>query len=229
MNRRLTWSVEPHPHVEEKLADLPPGRAVELGCGEGRQAIWLASHGWRVTAVDFSPVAVDRGRKIAERHGIHVGWVVADVLDYALPVPLDLAMILYLHIRRDEFADILSKAAAALAPGGTLFVLGWDRQNVTDGIDGPQHPEVLYSVDDLARSKGCRWYAPSGSARPGRPGPSIPCCWQAGQVKTELSQCLPPSSIARASCHCSCTWSSPRTLPTIAPHAVQSFPADRNS
>lgn len=51
-----TWPVQPHPHVEEELADLPPGRAVELGCGEGRQAIWLAARGWQMTAVDFSPV-----------------------------------------------------------------------------------------------------------------------------------------------------------------------------
>lgn len=116
---------EPIDHVEEELADLPPGRAVELGCGEGRQAIWLASRGWRVTAMDFSAVAVDRERKIAERHGIHVDWVVADVLDYVPPAPLDLVMILYLHIHRDEFAGILRQAAAAVAPGGTLFILGW--------------------------------------------------------------------------------------------------------
>jgi len=145
----LTWSVKPHPHVEEELGNLLPGRGIELGCGEGRQAIWLAGRGWKMTAVDFSPVAVDRGRKIAERHGIRVDWVVADVLDYDLTAPVDLAMILYLHIHRDEFAGVLAKAATALAPGGTLLVLGWDRQNFTDGLGGPRPPEVLYSIDDL--------------------------------------------------------------------------------
>ncbi|MGH3899541.1 MAG: class I SAM-dependent methyltransferase [Pseudonocardiaceae bacterium] len=153
----LTWSVQPHPHVEEVLGDLLPGRAVELGCGEGRQAIWLASRGWEMTAVDFSPVAVARGRKIAERHGTRVEWVVADVLDYNPPAPFDLAMILYLHIHRDEFVSVLAKTAAALAPGGTLFVLGWDRQNFTDGIGGPRPPEVLYSIDDMVGAlKGLR-------------------------------------------------------------------------
>ncbi|MGH3929079.1 MAG: class I SAM-dependent methyltransferase [Pseudonocardiaceae bacterium] len=119
------------------------------GCGEGRQAIWLAKRGWQMTAVDFSPVAVDRGRMIAERHGICVDWVVADVLDYDLPAPVDLVMILYLHIHRDEFVGVLDKAAAALAPGGTLLVLGWDRQNLTDDLGGPRPSEVLYSVEDL--------------------------------------------------------------------------------
>jgi len=145
----LTWSVEPHPHVEEELADLPSGRAVELGCGEGRQAIWLASRGWQVSAVDLSRVAVDRGRKITERHGVDIDWVVADVLDYDPPAPVDLAVIIYLHVHRGELAGVLGKAAVALSPGSTLFVLGWDRQNFTGGIGGPRPPEVLYSVDDL--------------------------------------------------------------------------------
>ncbi len=75
--------------------------------------------------------------------------MVADVLDYHPPTPVDLAMIIYLHIHRDLLAGVLGKAAGALSPGGTLFVLGWDRQNFIDSIGGPRPPEVLYSVDDL--------------------------------------------------------------------------------
>jgi len=71
------------------------------------------------------------------------------VLDYDPPAPVDLAVITYLHVHRGELAGVLGKAAVALSPGGTLFVLGWDRQNFTDGIGGPRPPEVLYSVDDL--------------------------------------------------------------------------------
>jgi len=75
--------------------------------------------------------------------------VVADVQNYDPPAPVDLAMIIYLHISRGELAGVLGKAAAALAPGGTLFVLGWDLQNLTDNVGGPRPAEVLYSVDDL--------------------------------------------------------------------------------
>ncbi len=172
----LTWSIEPHPHVGEELADLPPGRAVELGCGEGRQAIWLASRGWQVTAVDFSRVAVDRGRKIAERHGVEVDWVVANVLDYHPPAPVDLAMIIYLHLHRDQLSGVLGKVSAALSPGGTLFVLGWDRQNFTDGIGGPRPPEVLYSVDDLVdATTGVQVVRAERVRRLGHPALSTPC------------------------------------------------------
>jgi SAM-dependent methyltransferase len=99
--------------------------------------------------VGFSRVAIDRGRKIADRHGVIMDRVVVDVLDYDPLAPVDLAMIIYLHVHRTDLARLLGKAAAALSPGGTLFVLGWDRQYFADGIGGPGPPEVLYSVDDL--------------------------------------------------------------------------------
>lgn len=145
----LTFSIEPHPDVEAALGALPPGSALELGCGEGRHAIWLATRGWRVMAVDFSPVAVNRGRLIAAHHGVDVSWVVADLADHQPVPPLDLVVILYLHIHPEALAAALGKAAAALAPGGTLFVLGWDRHNAAAGTGGPRPPEVLYALGEL--------------------------------------------------------------------------------
>jgi len=146
--QELLWSAEPNRFVAEELAALAPGRAVDLACGEGRNAIWLARHGWRVTAVDFSEVALGKGRAIAERHGVTVDWVRADLLDdVALPPEQDLVVIAYLQLPADQLATVLAAAASALAPGGTLFVVGHDLSNLTDGVGGPQSPEVLYTPD----------------------------------------------------------------------------------
>ena len=149
--QELLWSAEPNRFVAEELAALAPGRAVDLACGEGRNAIWLARHGWRVTAVDFSEVALGKGRAIAERHGVTVDWVRADLLDdVALPPEQDLVVIAYLQLPADQLATVLAAAASALAPGGTLFVVGHDLSNLTDGVGGPQSPEVLYTPAAVA-------------------------------------------------------------------------------
>lgn len=148
----LTYDVEPHPQVAEALADLPPGRAVELGCGEGRESIWLADRGWLVTAVDFSRVAVERGRRIATRYGVEVDWQVCDVREYQPPVLVDLALVLYLHLGSQELDVVLRRAGGALAPGGTLFVLGWDRSNAATGNGGPRPVDLLYDPDELVKA-----------------------------------------------------------------------------
>ncbi|GAA2057673.1 class I SAM-dependent methyltransferase [Polymorphospora rubra] len=148
----LAFDVDPHPELAKAVGDLPPGRAVEFGCGEGRPAIWLATRGWRVTAVDFSPVAVDRGRQVADRHGVEVDWQVADVRAYEPAGPIDLAVVLYLHIGSAEIATVLRRAAAALAPGGILFVLGWDRSNAVAGTGGPRPADLLYDAAEMTRA-----------------------------------------------------------------------------
>ncbi|MGZ4664179.1 MAG: class I SAM-dependent methyltransferase [Frankiaceae bacterium] len=82
----LVWGGEPNRFVAAEFTGATPGRALDLAAGEGRNAIWLAHAGWPVTAVDFSLVAIDRGRRLAERQGVTVDWVVADVHDYQ-PTP----------------------------------------------------------------------------------------------------------------------------------------------
>ncbi|RJQ80568.1 class I SAM-dependent methyltransferase [Pseudonocardiaceae bacterium YIM PH 21723] len=139
------WSVTPNRFVEEQLAGLPPGRALDLACGEGRNAAWLADKGWQVTAVDFSAVAVDRGR--TARPG--VDWQVADVLTYRPQESFDLVLIVYLQLPEAELAQVLGTAARALSPGGTLLVVGHDRDNLEHGTGGPQDPAVLYTAAEI--------------------------------------------------------------------------------
>ncbi|HWS45795.1 MAG TPA: class I SAM-dependent methyltransferase [Acidimicrobiia bacterium] len=145
------WGVEPNRFVARDLAGLPPGRALDLACGEGRNAIWLAERGWQVTAVDFSSVAIDRGRELAEHRGVTVDFVVADLLSW-VPEPehYDLVVLAYLQLPDDERRAVFGRAARAVAAGGTLYVLAHDSRNLRDGIGGPQEPAVLYTAGDVA-------------------------------------------------------------------------------
>ncbi|WP_439427637.1 class I SAM-dependent methyltransferase [Micromonospora sp. LA-10] len=151
----LVWSAEPNRFVVESVTGLTPGSALDIAAGEGRNAVWLAGQGWRVNAVDFSTVAVERGRQMAAARGVTVDWRVADVTAYR-PVPnsYDLVLISYLHLTAADFAGVLAAAKSALRPGGTLVVVGHDLANLTGGTGGPQDPAVLLTpeavVDGLA-------------------------------------------------------------------------------
>ena len=147
------WSAGPNALIAELLADLPPGDAVDLAAGEGRHALWLAGLGWRVTAVDFSGVGLDRGR--AQPGADRVTWVTADVTTWsAEPASLDLVLVAYLHLPEAETVTLLSGAVGWLRPGGRLLVLGHDVENIERGVGGPQEPAVLHSVDRLAPVAG---------------------------------------------------------------------------
>lgn len=137
--------------LEKQIKDLVPGRALDLAAGEGRNSLYLARRGWQVTAVDFSSVAVENGRRMAEQEGVSIVWYLADLADY-LPEQeaFDLVCLFYLHVPRELFRKILIKAAGALRPGGTLLVVGHDLSNLTEGFGGPRNPEVLYTPRDVA-------------------------------------------------------------------------------
>ena len=145
---RQQWSSEPNALIAELLAGLPPGDAVDLAAGEGRHALWLAARGWRVTAVDFSAVGLDRGR--AQRDAEQVTWVAADVTTWTAPQEsLDLVLVAYLHLPADDTLAVLRRAVGWLRPGGRLLVLGHDVQNIASGVGGPQEPAILHSVERL--------------------------------------------------------------------------------
>ena len=148
----LVWGAGPNRFLVSEVADLTPGRALDLGCGEGRNAIWLAELGWRVTGVDFSEIGLDKARRMAADRGVEVTWVRGDLLDYQPDYgAFDLVIAMYIQLRADLLADVMKKASAALAPGGTLLVVGHDLLNLSQGHGGPQNPEVLFTPADIER------------------------------------------------------------------------------
>jgi SAM-dependent methyltransferase len=160
-NRR--WSGEERVHAATaasrfliaEVAGLPPGSALDLACGAGRNAVWLAERGWRVTAVDFSDVALGMARRLAAERRVVVEWIEADVLAWTpAPGAYDLVCVLYLQLPAAERRGALARAAAAVRPGGTLLVLGHDRLNLTEGWGGPTQPEVLFTPDDVVAEIG---------------------------------------------------------------------------
>lgn len=146
----LLWGKRPNRVLVAEASELPPGRALDLACGEGRNAVWLAEHGWDVLGVDFSEVAIAKARTRAIATGVDVEFRCADLLDL---VPesgaYDLVIVFFLQLPASERTVVLGRAATALAPGGTLLALGHDVTNLTDGVGGPSDPSVLYTPDEL--------------------------------------------------------------------------------
>ena len=145
------WTERPNQLLVEEISGLKPGRALDLGAGEGRNAVWLAEQGWQVTAIDFSGVALERGAEAAKRAGVHVEFLQADVTKYTPgTAAFDLVVILYLHLSPAARRGVLERAATALRPGGRLLVVGHDVENLAGGHGGPQDPSVLYTPDVIA-------------------------------------------------------------------------------
>jgi SAM-dependent methyltransferase len=150
----LVWTATPNRWVEAELSDLPPGRALDLACGEGRNALWLAGRGWRVTAVDFSGVALAKGRRAAQATGDgraeRIDWIEADLLGYQPePGSYDAVVIAYLQLPADERRFVIRRAATALADSGVALVVAHDTANLAGGVGGPPDPAVLYTADDV--------------------------------------------------------------------------------
>ncbi len=148
----LVWGAAPNRFVEQALRDLAPrGRALDLACGEGRNAIWLAEKGWQVTGVDFSRVAIERARKLAEQRGAAVELIEADVTSWEPePGAFALAVVTYLQVPPADRRAVWAHAARALAPGGEAFLVGHALRNLEEGTGGPQDPRVLWDPDEVA-------------------------------------------------------------------------------
>ena len=147
------WSAGPNVFVEEKCAVLPPGRALDVAGGEGRNALWLADRGWEATVADFSAVALQRAAHLWDQREERVGRLHVRQVD-VVAEPLgdrsfDLVVVCYLQVPAESRRAAHRSAAAAVAPGGTLLVVAHHTDNLVDGVGGPQDPAVLFSQDDV--------------------------------------------------------------------------------
>ena len=145
----LVWTAEPNRFLVAEVEGLAPGTALDLGAGEGRNAVWLAQQGWQVTGVDFSDVGLAKADQLAAAAGVDVSTTCADVTGYTPPPRgFDLVAVVYVHLPASVRRAVYRRAADGVAPGGTLLVVGHDTTNPTDGYGGPQNPDVLFSPDD---------------------------------------------------------------------------------
>jgi len=161
------WSGKPNPQLVREAGGLRAGHALDLGCGEGADAIWLAQHGWTVTAVDVSTVALERAhgheKAALARESVHaaegaiasrIHWRQADLEEWQPGEQYDLVTSQFLHSQELAWQKPLKTAAAAVKPGGTLLVVGHHPDRLPPW--GGAHPthEMFYTGEQLIQELG---------------------------------------------------------------------------
>ncbi|WP_051515372.1 class I SAM-dependent methyltransferase [Candidatus Blastococcus massiliensis] len=148
------WTGRPNGQLVAEASDLVPGTALDAGAGEGGDALWLASRGWRVTAVDFSPVALERGAAKAAELGLadRIDWRHEDLDTWTPPArAFDLVTAHYLHAAWTDRAAMFRGLAAAVAPGGTLLVVGHQHgEQWGHGHASAHEAGALFTAEDVA-------------------------------------------------------------------------------
>ncbi|MDD1476417.1 SAM-dependent methyltransferase [Arthrobacter sp. H16F315] len=156
-SRDRIWSGQPNPQLIAEAAALPPGTALDLGCGEGADAIWLASRGWEVTGVDVSAVALERAGAHARERGQSgsITWLRQDLSTWVPTELFDLVTAQFLHSTVMPWQQALQLAAAAVRTGGTLLIVGHHPDGLPPWSQHHDHsPERFYTAEDLARELG---------------------------------------------------------------------------
>jgi SAM-dependent methyltransferase len=143
----LIWSAGPNQFVEAELSGLPPGRALDLAAGEGRNAIWLARRGWQVTAVDFSQTGLDKGVTLAG--DLPIEWVCADATTWRSDSSYDVCVVAYLQLPAEDRRAAVRNGFASVRPGGVFLLVAHDSTNLTEGTGGPQYAHVLMTAEDI--------------------------------------------------------------------------------
>ncbi|MFE0593345.1 class I SAM-dependent methyltransferase [Micromonospora echinospora] len=151
---------QPTVHLVTEVADLAPGRALDAGCGEGSDAVWLAARGWRVTAVDLAATALDRGREHAARLGgdvvDRIDWVRADLTTWTPPDVFDLVCSHYVH-STVSMRTLVRRLAASVAPNGTLLVVGHHPSDPHHHGQPPRAAEAQVTAEEMAAGLGPGW------------------------------------------------------------------------
>ena len=142
----------PNAHLIAEAANLPPGRALDAGCGHGADTLWLARRGWQVTAVDFSGAAVAYARTMAEISGVdiakRINWLERDLATWTVePRYYDLVVCIYVHVTSSVEA-MVDRMANSVAPGGTLLLVGHCPIDPSSGASTAAANQVQVSVEE---------------------------------------------------------------------------------
>ena len=145
------WSGQPNAVLVAEVAELAPGTALDVGCGEGADAMWLAERGWQVTGVDISQVALDRAAAQGAARGLRVDWVQADLLaEPPAEAAFDLVTAHFMQLPTPERVALYDRLAAAVRPGGTLLLVGHHPLDMHTTIGRPHLPEMFFTAEELA-------------------------------------------------------------------------------
>jgi SAM-dependent methyltransferase len=142
------WSGNPNPTLVDETAGLTPGTALDVGCGEGADAIWLADQGWQVTGMDVSTTAVERaaGHAGARR----ITWLQGDLVKWTPETTYDLVSAHFIHAQSADRPGIHRRLADAVAPGGTLLVVAHHPLDLETNIGRPDLPDFLFTAEEIA-------------------------------------------------------------------------------
>ncbi|MFC7448225.1 class I SAM-dependent methyltransferase [Rhodococcus daqingensis] len=155
-SRAGVWSGRPNPHLVAEAAALAPGTALDVGAGEGADAHWLAERGWRVTAVDFSTTALQRAAERGEALGADVAgrliWVRADLTTEPIEGRFDLVTAQFMHLPEPQRSVLYARLAAAVAPGGSLLIVGHHPSDLQTTVPRPPVPELFFTAEEVAGS-----------------------------------------------------------------------------
>jgi SAM-dependent methyltransferase len=154
------WSGQPNPRLVEHAADLPPGLALDVGCGEGADAVWLAERGWRVTGADVSVVGLEKARRRAGEAGVadRTDWLHVDlVAEDPLPGGADLVSAMYVHVPDAALDRIYTAIAGAVRPGGTLLVAGHHPDERHTDLRNPHLTHLLFGPERVTALLGTGW------------------------------------------------------------------------
>ena len=149
------WSGNPNPVLVSEAAQLTPGRALDIGSGEGADALWLAQQGWQVTGVDIAANALDKARAHAQSvdpaAATRIDWQQRDLTEWSPePRSYDLVSSQFMHLPKPAMTTLFRSMAAAVAPGGSLLIVGHDVSDVHEHSEHRGHlSERMFSVDDV--------------------------------------------------------------------------------
>jgi SAM-dependent methyltransferase len=165
------WSGRPNPQLVAEMAAVAPGRALDVGCGEGADAVWLARGGWEVVATDISSVALGRAARHAREAGpavaARIEWRHVDLLAHPPePESFDLVSAQFMQLPPEPRNRLFAALAASVRAGGTLLVVGHHPSHLPAGAERPPEPDRFYAADEIAGLLDASWTVVVNEARP---------------------------------------------------------------